>query len=121
MDERLPPAGPTSEARQWGMFCHLAAFLGFVFPFGNLIGPLVVWQLKKDRSAFIDAQGKESVNFQITVTLASLVCFLLFFILIGLPLLGLVAILAIVFTIIAAIKANEGVNYRYPLTLRLIR
>lgn len=65
---------PSAEARQWAMLCHFAAFFGLVFPFGNLLGPLVVWQIKRDLDPFVDAQGKEAVNFQISVTLAGLVC-----------------------------------------------
>ena len=59
------------EVRQWAMFCHFAAFLGLVLPFGNLIGPLIVWQIKKDVHPFIDDQGKEALNFQISVALAA--------------------------------------------------
>ena len=65
------------EVRQWAMFCHFAAFLGLVFPFGNLIGPLIVWQIKKDLHPFIDDQGKEALNFQISVALAAVLCFVL--------------------------------------------
>ena len=63
-----------SEVRQWGMFAHFAAFAGFVIPFGNIIGPLIVWQMKKDMP-FVDDQGKEALNFQITVSIAVLICF----------------------------------------------
>ena len=63
-DEPLAPQStPGPEARQWAMFCHFAAFLGLVFPFGNLLGPLIVWQIKKDMDPFVDAQGKEALNF----------------------------------------------------------
>ena len=60
-------ATPGQEARQWAMFCHFAAFIGLVFPFGSLLGPLIVWQLKRESDPFVDAQGKEALNFQITV------------------------------------------------------
>lgn len=121
----LPPAGqpsgqPAPEERQWAMFAHLAALAGFVIPFGNLIGPLIVWQIRKDSMPFVDDQGKEALNFQITVTLAALVCLVLFLVLIGMLLLPLLGLAALVFTVIAAIKANDGEAYRYPLTLRLI-
>jgi uncharacterized protein len=111
----------SGEARQWGMFAHLAALAGFVIPFGNLIGPLVVWQMKKNEMPFVDDQGKESLNFQITVAIAVVVCVLLMVILIGALLLPLVGIGALILTIIGAIKANAGERYRYPFALRLIK
>lgn len=117
-----PPAADTvddAEARQWAMIAHLSALVGFIIPFGNIIGPLVVWQIKKDMP-FVEEQGKEALNFQITVSLAAIVCFILMFILIGALLLPILGIAAIVFTIIAAIKANGGEHYEYPLTLRLV-
>jgi uncharacterized Tic20 family protein len=122
MSDSQPPLPlPSREARQWAMFCHFAAFLGLIFPFGNLLGPLILWQLKKETDPFIDAQGKEALNFQITVALAAVVCFMLIIVVIGFPLLMLVGVGALVLTIIAGIKANEGVAYRYPFTWRLIK
>ena len=119
MTEDLEPViTPDKEARQWAMFCHFAAFLGMIFPFGNLLGPLIVWQLKRETAAFVDDQGKESLNFQITVALAMLVCFLLMFVFIGIILIWVVGIAALVLTIIAGIKANEGKAYRYPFCWR---
>jgi uncharacterized Tic20 family protein len=120
-DSQTPLPLPSREARQWAMFCHFAAFLGLIFPFGNLLGPLILWQLKKETDPFIDAQGKEAMNFQITVALAAVVCFMLIIVVIGFPLLMLVGVGALVLTIIAGIKANEGVAYRYPFTWRLIK
>ncbi len=117
-DSQSPVPKPASEIRQWAMFCHLAAFLGLVFPFGNLIGPLILWQLKKEVDPFIDAQGKEALNFQITVSLAAAVSIMLFVVIIGIPLLLLVGIGAMVLTIIAGVKANDGLPYRYPFCWR---
>ncbi|HBX56182.1 DUF4870 domain-containing protein [Pseudomonas sp. UBA2684] len=123
MDEnpQTPLPVPSQEARQWAMFCHFAAFLGFVFPFGNLIGPLIVWQIKKDSDPFVDAQGKEALNFQISVAIAFMVSVLLMLVVVGFLLASLVAIGAIVLTIIAGIKANEGRAYRYPFCWRLVK
>ncbi|PJE44207.1 MAG: DUF4870 domain-containing protein [Pseudomonas sp.] len=118
---QAPQPVPGPEARQWAMFCHFAAFLGLVIPFGNLLGPLIVWQIKKDLDPFVDAQGKEALNFQISVALAALLCFLLMVVVIGFPLLLLVSIAALVLTIIAGIKANEGQAYRYPFVWRLVK
>ena len=120
-DSQLPLPTPSSQVRQWAMFCHFAAFLGLIFPFGNLLGPLIIWQLKKETDPFIDAQGKEALNFQITVALAMVACFFLMLLIIGFALIGLVGVGALVLTIIAGIKANEGVAYRYPFTWRLIK
>ena len=111
---------PNAEERQWGMIAHLSALIGFVIPFGTVIGPLIVWQMKKAEMPFVDDQGKEALNFQITVAIAAFACLLLGFILIGFLLLPIVAIGAIVLTVIAGIKANEGEVYRYPLTWRII-
>ncbi len=115
------PGGVSSEERQWAMFAHLAALVGFIIPFGNLIGPLIVWQVKKNEMPFVDDQGKEALNFQITVTLAVIVCLILLVVLIGALLLPIVGIAALVLIVIAGIKANGGEAYRYPLTLRLIK
>jgi uncharacterized Tic20 family protein len=103
------------------MFCHLSALLGIWIPFGTLIGPLILWQMKRESDPFIDAQGKEALNFQITVALAMVACFFLMLLIIGFALIGLVCIGALVLTIIAGIKANDGVAYRYPFTWRLIK
>ncbi len=111
----------TSEERQWAMFIHISALTGFVIPFGNIIGPLVLWQIKKDQSQFIDFHGKEAVNFQISMTIYLVVSFILIILLIGILLVAVIGILEVVFLIIAALKANDGVVYYYPLTIRFLR
>ncbi|MBO3277348.1 DUF4870 domain-containing protein [Pseudomonas schmalbachii] len=120
-EAQVPQTQPSREARQWAMFCHYAAFFGLVFPFGNLLGPLIVWQIRRESDPYIDQQGKEAVNFQITVTLAMLISCVLMLVIIGFLLLGLVTIVALVLTIIAGIKANEGVPYSYPFTWRPLK
>ena len=117
----VPSGAPSADDRQWGMFAHLSALSGVVIPFGNIIGPLVVWQIKKDTLPFAADQGKEALNFNITLLIAAFIGFLLTFVLIGLVLLPLIGIAWLVFTILAGIKANEGVAYRYPFALRLIK
>ena len=111
----------SADERLWGMIAHLSALAGFIIPFGNIAGPLIVWMIKKDAMPFVDDQGKESLNFQITVTIAAIVAAVLIVFLIGFLLLPAVGLAALVFTVIAGIKANEGVAYRYPFTLRLIK
>ena len=119
---QLPQPTPSREARQWAMLCHYAAFCWLLAPMiGNVIGPLVLWQLKRELDPFIDEQGKEALNFQITVSITLIVCGLLAWILIGFPLMVLVSLAALVLTIIAGIKANEGRPYRYPLSWRLVK
>ena len=117
----VPSGAPSADDRQWGMFAHLSALSGVVIPFGNIIGPLVVWLVKKDTLPFAADQGKEALNFNITMLIAAFIGFLLTFVLIGLVLLPLIGIAWLVFTILAGIKANEGVAYRYPYALRLIK
>ena len=99
MSDPLQPNGamPDSEARKWAMIAHLAGFIGYLMPvIGSLIGPLLVWQLKKDQHPFIDDQGKEALNFQITVALSALVCVLLMAVLIGFLLLAIVIVVVVV-------------------------
>ena len=102
-------------AKNMALLCHL---LGFLTCF---IGPLIIWLIEKDKHDYINQQGKEALNFQITMTIGFLICFPLFFVFIGIPLLILLAIIDVVLTIMAAIKANEGIAYRYPFALRLIK
>jgi uncharacterized Tic20 family protein len=110
------------EARQWAMFCHLAGLAKYVpIPLSNVLAPLILWQIKKDQWPFADDQGKEAVNFQISITIYAIVCGLLFCVGIGVFLLPVLGVLDLVFIIIAALKANEGELYRYPLTIRFIR
>jgi len=124
MTEPMPASSAevSKDARLWGMLCHLTALSGFVgVPFGHVLGPLICWLIKKNEFDFVDDQGKEALNFQITLTLVGIACIPFVFILIGIPMLIAVGVLGIVFSIIAALKANEGVRYRYPFAWRLIK
>ncbi|MFK9006407.1 DUF4870 domain-containing protein [Pseudomonas pergaminensis] len=120
-NSQMPVPTPSYEVRQGAMLCHLAAFLGFVFPFGSVVGPLILWQMKKEVDPFIDDQGKEALNFQISVAIAWIACIVLAFAVIGFFLMVALAIATVVLTIIGSIKANKGIVYRYPLTWRLIK
>ena len=113
----------TENDKTMGMLSHLIAFAGVIIPvpFVNVVGPLVMWMTQKDKSSFLDYHGKESLNFQITVAIAVVIAMFAKFILIGFLLLPAVGLYAIVMTIIAGVKAKEGVRYRYPYTLRLIK
>ena len=107
--------------KQWVIFCHAGALVGFVIPFGNLIIPAIIWTLKKQESEWIDDQGKESLNFQISMTIYIFAAILLTFLLIGLPLLILLGVANLALIVIAIIKSDKGERYRYPFTLRLIK
>lgn len=109
---------PDKDARNWAMICHLAALSGYMIPFGNILGPLIIWVLKKDDNPFIDDQGKEVLNFQLTMTIGFIVSGVLVFILIGFFLVVVLAVYVLIMTIVGAINANDGKYYRYPLTLR---
>ena len=112
----------SKDEQNWAMICHLSALAGFVIPFGNVIGPLVVWLMKKDTMPLVDQHGKEALNFQITVAIAIFVCLLLILVVIGIFLVFIVAIGALVMTIVAGIKvANGDLDYKYPFSLRLIK
>ena len=110
------------EAKTFAMLCHLGALAGFIgIPFGNIIGPLIFWLIKKNDYPFVDDQGRESLNFQITMTIAAVIAVVLCFVLIGIPLLIALLIFDLVMIIIAAIKANDGVRYRYPMCIRFLK
>ena len=122
MDQPSPPTPSTSsDVRTWCVLCHAAALLGLFFHFlGHLGGPLIVWLLKRGDSPEIDANGKESLNFQISMLIYDAVAFILCFVLIGVPILIALWILNTVFVIIASVKTSEGKFYRYPFTIRFI-
>lgn len=108
--------------RNWGMFCHLAA-LAFVLgvPFGNVLGPLVVWLIKRNEIPYVDEQGKEALNFQISVAIYAIVCIPLVFIAIGIFLLFAIAIADLILIIVASIKVSNGEPFKYPATIRFIK
>ena len=126
-------SGISAEERQWAMFAHLSALLGAVVTagwagsIGCFIGPLVIWLVKKDTMPFVDDQAKEALNFNITVAIVFFVLFLMTLLTLGIgilltgPLFVIVGIAWLVLTVIAAIKANQGERYRYPMTLRLVK
>ena len=123
-----PPPSPESQARTWNMLCHLSALAGFVIPFGNLLGPLIVWQIKKNEFPSVDIHGKAALNFQITVTIAAIaglaVAFALSFFCVGyllFPVVMLIGLAGLIFSIIAGIKANNGEDFKYPYSFELVK
>jgi uncharacterized Tic20 family protein len=127
MEESVTPQKTVQEqalskdAKTFGMLCHLIAFAGLVIPLGNIIGPLVIWLLKKDQFEFVDDQGKESLNFQISVIIYAIISTILIIVVLGIFLLIALVIFAIVMMIIASIRTNEGIRYRYPMTIRFLK
>jgi uncharacterized Tic20 family protein len=111
-----------SVANTWAMVCHLLGLCAFIgIPFGNIIGPLVVWLIKGKEYEFVHEQGKEALNFQISMTIYGIAAGFLCFFVIGFFLLLALVIADIVFIIIAAMKTNDGESYRYPYIFRLIK
>ncbi len=126
-------SGISADERQWAMFAHLSALAGGIVTagwagsIGCFLGPLVIWMMKKDTMPFVDDQAKEALNFNISVAIIFFVLFVLTLVTLGIgalltvPLMILVGLAWLVFTIIASIKANQGERYRYPFTLRLVK
>ena len=113
---------PTNrDENMWAMFCHLSALVGFAIPFGNIIAPLIIWTLKKDEYPHVNDQGKEAINFQLSITVYILISVILVFVVIGIPLLIILGIFSLIMTVIAALNANDGNKYRYPFTIRFIK
>ncbi|MFC1806064.1 DUF4870 domain-containing protein [Planctomycetota bacterium] len=110
-----PDAEISKDARTFAMLCHLLALVLGVF------GPLIIWLIKKDEHPFVDEQGKEAVNFELSILIGCFICIPLAFLIIGIPLMFALMIYGIVFRIIGAIKANDGVHFRYPYRLQLIK
>lgn len=115
------PAG-SSSVRSWSVLCHASALLGMLFHFpGQLLGPFIVWLLKRGSAPEIDAHGKESLNFQLSMLIYNGVALVLCLVLIGIPILVGLWLVNIALVIVASIKASDGELYRYPLTIRFLK
>jgi len=139
VDEKTGLKLPDTDEKSTAMFTHLASFASLIFPFGNIIGPLIIWSLRKDRSDFVNAHGKESINFEITYTIVAFTLLTVtvysavasgikndppaiimsvigyIFLMVGYWLFSVIAV------IVGAVKASKGEYYRYPLRIRFIR
>ncbi|NMR24566.1 DUF4870 domain-containing protein [Pseudoalteromonas sp. NEC-BIFX-2020_015] len=120
-NQQVEPVVTTKDERMWAMLCHLSALTGFIVPMGSIIGPLIVWLIKKDEMPLVAEHGRKSLNFQITILIAYIVCLILMFAVIGVILLPLVAIFSFIMVIVGAIKTNDGKEFNYPLSLNLIK
>ncbi len=112
----------SKEERTYAMLCHIVAFGGFFVPIvGNIVLPLVIWMIKKDNMPLVDDQGKESVNFQISISIYVLISSLLSTVFVGIPFLIAIIIFDIIQIIVAGMAANDGRAYRYPLCMRFVK
>ena len=110
------------DVRTWNVLCHATALAGFFVPWaGHIVGPLIVWLAKRSDSPEIDENGKESLNFQISMLIYNVIAAVLCLVLIGFILLAILHILNLVLVIIASVQTSEGKSYRYPMTIRLIK
>lgn len=110
------------EERTWAMVCHLTGLSSFIgVPFGNIIVPLIIWLIKKDEFPFVAEQGKESLNFQISMTIYAIVAGILCMVLVGYFLLAAIVIVDLIFVINAAVAANKGESYHYPLAIKFVQ
>ncbi len=109
-----PGGPPTSDDKTVGMLCHLGGIFW-------LLPPLIIWLIKKDQSKFVDDQGKESLNFQITMAIAHAICLVLTFVVIGAFLWPVIWLVNLIFCIMGGMAANKGEKYRYPFAIRLIK
>jgi uncharacterized Tic20 family protein len=107
-------------ARQWAVLLHLSQFAGYIVPLAGFAAPVIIWQLKKDELPGIDEHGRIVVNWIISEIIYGLVAGLLVILLIGIPLLVVLGVLGVIFPIIGAIKAGEGVAWKYPMSLTLV-
>ena len=128
METSIPTPPPlsapavTTNVRTWNILCHASALLGVFLHFpGHLLAPFIVWLAKRNDSPEIDAHGKESLNFQISMLIYTLVAGVFCLILIGFVFLAILWVLNAIFVIIASIQASEGKFYRYPMTIRFIQ
>jgi len=126
------------DEKAWGMLCHLSVFSSFLIPFGNIFGPLIVWLIKREEYALVNDQGKESLNFQISMTIYSIILVVvgiasalglaagdsessgIITMIVAVGGLLVIALIAFIFVIIASVKSYQGERYRYPLTIRFI-
>ncbi|WP_299802974.1 DUF4870 domain-containing protein [uncultured Shewanella sp.] len=111
----------TRDEKNMGVLVHLASFSGYLVPLGSILGPLIVWLMKRDEYAFVESCGRNCLNFKISVIIYFIISAILMFVGIGFFLFGILAIFDVVVTVIAAIKASEGESYKYPLTINFIK
>lgn len=115
------PERMNKDENMWALFCHLGGLIGLAVPPLNIIVPLILWMKYRDQSEFVNDQGLEALNFQISITIYSIVSAVLILLVIGLFMLMALGLFTLVVCIIATIQSSKGVSFRYPLSMRLIR
>jgi uncharacterized Tic20 family protein len=110
----------SSDERTWAIIAHASALVGFIVPFGNILGPVLVWAIKKEDSQFIDENGKAAINFQITWTILIILVGLTILVGIGVFLVPIVGIAWVILVVIAILRTSNDQVYHYPLTIDLI-
>lgn len=113
--------GLSETERNWAMLCHLSAFAGFFFPFGGIIGPIICWLTRRDDSVWVNINGKNSLNFQLSMLLYIVLAIPLIFIVIGIPIIIMLGTLKVICIIIASVKAGKGELFSYPLLIPFIQ
>lgn len=121
MEENTYQQGLSREEKNMGLAVHAASFAGYLIPLGNILGPLIVWLMKRDEMPFVNDCGRNCLNFKLSMFIYFLISFVLMFVGIGFLLLGALAIVDIVLTVIAIIKASEGKSYQYPLSIQFLK
>lgn len=121
-DRPSPTKLDDRDARQWSMWIHLSGLCHYLVPIPGaaIVAPLVLWSMKKEESPFVDENGKEAVNFQISILIYFLLAAVLCFVLVGFVLLPAVLLFQLIACILAALKANDGGMVRYPLNIRFM-
>jgi len=109
------------ETRQWGLILHLSVLAGYVLPIAGIVVPIAIWQLKKDALPMIDAHGKNALNWIISFIIYAVFCGILVLVAIGVPMLMALGVVAVVFPIVAAIKANNGEVWKYPMAISFLK
>ena len=120
-DAEVGPEKVDKQTRQWAFILHMSVLTGFLLPLAGLIAPFVIWQLKKDELPGIDAHGKNAINWTISAILYAVVSVLLVVVIIGIPMLIALGAAGVAFPFIAAIKANRGELWNYPLAIAFLK
>jgi len=115
-----PPASKDEQTRQWALLLHLSLLAGFLIPLAGLVVPILIWQLKKDDLPGLDAHGKVVANWIISEIIYGVACGVLALLVIGIPLLMALFAIGIIFPIIGGIKANDGIVWKYPLSIAFL-
>ena len=116
-----PTGEVCKQAKDMGLLIHAASFSGYVFPLGSVLGPLIVWLMKRDEYEFANQCGKNCLNFKLSLIIYAMISAVLILVGVGVLLLAALALLDIICTIIAIVKASDGIAYQYPLSIKFLK